>query len=57
MTSAGSSGGGNGLVSSEEELARLAPLPHERVVYWGSGSPQGACVLCPLSPKETSSTN
>ena len=29
------------LVSSEDELLRLAPLPHERVVYWGSGSPQG----------------
>lgn len=28
-------------VSTEEELLRTAPLPHERVVYWGSGSPQG----------------
>lgn len=33
---------GNGLVSTEEELVRLAPQPHERVIYWGSGSPQGA---------------
>jgi hypothetical protein len=31
----------NRLVSSEEEMLRLAPLPYERVVYWGSGSPQG----------------
>lgn len=28
-------------VATEEELLRTAPLPHERVVYWGSGSPQG----------------
>lgn len=31
----------NRLVASEEEMLRLAPQPHERVVYWGSGSPQG----------------
>lgn len=29
------------VVQSEEELLRAAPRPHERVVYWGSGSPQG----------------
>lgn len=29
------------VVATEEELLRTAPLPHERVIYWGSGSPQG----------------
>lgn len=29
------------VVNTEEELLRTAPLPHERVIYWGSGSPQG----------------
>lgn len=29
------------VVATEDELLRTAPLPHERVVYWGSGSPQG----------------
>jgi hypothetical protein len=42
MTNGGACGDADEhLVSSEEELLRAAPLPHERVVYWGSGSPQG----------------
>ncbi|KAF1319672.1 Glutathione s-transferase a, partial [Globisporangium splendens] len=39
------------LVSTEEELLRTAPLPHERVVYWGSGSPQAWRVLIALEEK------
>ncbi|CAH0486280.1 unnamed protein product [Peronospora farinosa] len=42
----------NCLVSSEEELLRLAPLPHERVVYWGSGSPQAWRILIALEEKK-----
>ncbi|GAB9472791.1 Glutathione s-transferase a [Globisporangium polare] len=38
-------------VSTEEELLRTAPLPHERVVYWGSGSPQAWRVLIALEEK------
>ncbi|TDH67999.1 hypothetical protein CCR75_007578 [Bremia lactucae] len=40
------------LVSSEEEMLRLAPLPHERVVYWGSGSPQAWRILIALHEKQ-----
>ncbi|OWZ13162.1 hypothetical protein PHMEG_00013569 [Phytophthora megakarya] len=40
------------LVSSEEEMLRLAPLPHERVVYWGSGSPQAWRILIALEEKK-----
>lgn len=40
------------VVQSEEELLRAAPRPHERVVYWGSGSPQGT-PLRPLLPPTT----
>ncbi|CAH0474358.1 unnamed protein product [Peronospora belbahrii] len=42
----------NRLVSTEEELLRLAPLPHERVVYWGSGSPQAWRILIALEEKK-----
>ncbi|KAI9910363.1 hypothetical protein PsorP6_010976 [Peronosclerospora sorghi] len=42
----------NCLVSSEDELVRLAPLPHERVVYWGSGSPQAWRILIALEEKK-----
>ncbi|KAG7396445.1 hypothetical protein PHYBOEH_002262 [Phytophthora boehmeriae] len=40
------------LVASEEEMLRLAPLPHERVVYWGSGSPQAWRILIALEEKK-----
>ncbi|RLN26420.1 hypothetical protein BBJ28_00010594 [Nothophytophthora sp. Chile5] len=40
------------LVSTEEELLRAAPLPHERVVYWGSGSPQAWRILIALEEKQ-----
>ncbi|KAF1787537.1 Thioredoxin-like fold [Phytophthora cactorum] len=42
----------NRLVASEEEMLRLAPLPHERVVYWGSGSPQAWRILIALEEKK-----
>ncbi|TYZ68964.1 hypothetical protein PybrP1_000168 [[Pythium] brassicae (nom. inval.)] len=38
-------------VDSEQELLLQAPLPHERVVYWGSGSPQAWRVLIALEEK------
>ncbi|KAH7485176.1 hypothetical protein PRIC1_004474 [Phytophthora ramorum] len=41
----------NRLVASEEEMLRLAPMPHERVVYWGSGSPQAWRILIALEEK------
>ena len=28
-------------IATEEALIQSAPLPHERVLFWGSGSPQG----------------
>ncbi|KAG6617446.1 Glutathione S-transferase A [Phytophthora cinnamomi] len=42
----------NRLVASEEEMLRLAPQPHERVVYWGSGSPQAWRILIALEEKK-----
>ncbi|KAL7689807.1 putative Thioredoxin-like superfamily, glutathione S-transferase domain superfamily [Plasmopara halstedii] len=42
----------NRLVSTERELLQLAPLPHERVVYWGSGSPQAWRILIALEEKK-----
>ncbi|GLE01397.1 hypothetical protein PINS_up010227 [Pythium insidiosum] len=38
-------------VTTEEELLRNPPLPHERVFYWGSGSPQAWRVLIALEEK------
>ncbi|KAL3667769.1 hypothetical protein V7S43_007320 [Phytophthora oleae] len=42
----------NRLVASEKEMLRLAPQPHERVVYWGSGSPQAWRILIALEEKK-----
>uniref|UniRef100_M4BJ65 GST N-terminal domain-containing protein n=1 Tax=Hyaloperonospora arabidopsidis (strain Emoy2) TaxID=559515 RepID=M4BJ65_HYAAE len=41
----------NNLVSSEDAMLQSAPLPHERVVYWGSGSPQAWRTLIALEEK------
>ncbi|CAI5710614.1 unnamed protein product [Hyaloperonospora brassicae] len=41
----------NNLVSSEHEMLQSAPMPHERVVYWGSGSPQAWRILIALEEK------
>ncbi|KAJ0403990.1 hypothetical protein ATCC90586_010030 [Pythium insidiosum] len=38
-------------VTTEDELLRNPPLPHERVFYWGSGSPQAWRVLIALEEK------
>ncbi|DAZ92993.1 TPA: hypothetical protein N0F65_011490 [Lagenidium giganteum] len=40
------------MVASAEQLAQAAPQPHERVVYWGSGSPQAWRVLIALEEKQ-----
>nr|CCA18048.1 conserved hypothetical protein [Albugo laibachii Nc14] len=38
-------------IATEEALIQSAPLPHERVLFWGSGSPQAWRVLIVLEEK------
>ncbi|TMW61522.1 hypothetical protein Poli38472_012713 [Pythium oligandrum] len=38
-------------IASEKALLQSPPLPHERVFYWGSGSPQAWRVLIALEEK------